>query len=135
MLYRCRFFLTREQGTVEIVDFSNGPAPQKAKSVLSARTTFFSVSQGVINLNSLPGEERRIATNQCYLAQKEVPFHHSNALNHTSAIAMTKFVKIGYKPQILIRYSSELALCDFILSPRRLAQRRNLKTSELKKKH
>jgi len=47
---------TRDQGTVEIVDFAGEPAPKKAKTVLSAgkvMATVFWYSQGVIYIDYL----------------------------------------------------------------------------------
>jgi len=122
---------TRDQGTVETVDFTGEPAPKKAKTVPSAgkvMATVFWDSQGVIYIDYL--KKGKTVTGLYYfellgrfaaelqkirphLAKKKVLFHHDNAPAHTSALEV---VELGYElphPPC----SPDLAPCDFFLFP------------------
>jgi len=91
------------------------PAPKKARTVPSAgkvMATVFWDSQGVIYIDYL--EKGKTVTGLYYaellgrfaaelqkirthLAKKKVLFHHDNAPAHTSALAKTELVELGYE--------------------------------------
>ncbi len=52
-----------------------------------------------------------------HLEKKKVLFHHDNAPAHASAVAMAKFVELGYELLPHPPYTPDLAPCDFFLFP------------------
>ena len=89
-------------------------------------------SRGIIFTDYL--EKRRTITGQYYvdlldrfdaelkkkwphLAKKKVLFHHDNAPDHSSAIAMAKLVELRYELLSHPPCSPDLASCDFYLFP------------------
>lgn len=110
-------------------------APKKAKTVCSAgkvMATVFWDSQGVIFIDFL--EKGKTITGAYYaallerfneelmkkrphLAKKKVLFHQDNAPAHSSAVATSKLVELGYELLPHPPYSPDLAPCDFFLFP------------------
>jgi len=105
------------------------PAPKKAKAVPSAgkvMATVFWDSQGegegqngqrAVLCRIIGPIRRRIAKKRPHLAKKKVLFHHDNAPAHTSALAKSKLVELGYELLPYPPYSPDLAPCDFFLFP------------------
>jgi len=123
---------TRDQGTVETVDFSRRTCSEEGEECPIGRKGDGHLFLGFTrcDLHRLPGEAGglyyaellgRFAAElqkiRPHLAKKKVLLHHDNAPAHTSALAKVKLVELGYVLPPHPPYSPILAPCDFFLFP------------------
>jgi len=123
--------LTRDQGTVETVEFCSEEGEDCPICRIGDGHRFLDL-QGVIYNDYL--EKGQTVTGLYYaellgqfaaelqkvrphLVKKKVLFHHDNAPAHTSALEKAKLVELGYELLPHPPYSPDFAPCDFFLFP------------------
>ena len=126
---------TRDQGTIETVDFSRRTCSEEGKDCPIGRKGYGHRFLGFTrcDLHRLPGEwqnghrallcriigsiRRRIAEIRRFYGEEKMPFHHGDAPTHTSDVSTAKFVELCYELLPHPPYSPGLAPCDFSLFP------------------
>ena len=108
---------TRDQGTVETVDFTwqtsseegeDCPIGQKGDGHYLEKGKMVT---GLYYAELLVQFDAKLQKKRSHLAKKPVLFHYDNAPAYTSAVAMAKLVELHYK-QPHLPYSPDLAPCD-----------------------
>lgn len=126
---------TRDQSTVETVDFSRRTCSEESEDRPIGRKgdghRFLGFARCDSNRLSGQGQNvhraqlrwiigpsrRRIEQKTAPFGEEKVLFHHDNAPAHTSAVARAKIVELGYELLPHQPYSPDLAPCDYFLFP------------------